>query len=69
MSGRLSVEELLAKDAALRAEFLRKLAGEPAFAKDPAARLRFFHERHPSWDERLDLYPVYKVDAAIAAPR
>lgn len=56
-------EELLARDVALRTAFLRKLASDPAFARDPAARLRFIHEHHASWDERLDLYPIYKLDA------
>ena len=28
------------------------------------ARLEFFYRRHPSWDERCNLYPVYRVDAA-----
>jgi hypothetical protein len=53
---------MLAADPALRAEFERKVADDPAFAKDPAARLEFFHRRHPSWDERLNLYPVMRVD-------
>ena len=35
-----------------------------AFAKDPEARLRFFSERHPSWDPRLGLMPIYRVDSA-----
>ena len=54
--------EMLQKDPALKAEFERKLREDPEFAKSPAARLDFFHRRHSSWDERLNLYPVYRTD-------
>jgi hypothetical protein len=53
--------EMLAKDPALAAEFTRKLAQDAAFAADPQARLDFFYHRSPSWDERLNLYPVYRL--------
>jgi predicted deacylase len=51
----------LAADPSLAAEFAKKLAADPAFAKDPAARLEFFYRRHSSWDERFNLYPVMRV--------
>ncbi|WP_219133931.1 M14 family metallopeptidase [Janthinobacterium sp. UMAB-60] len=54
----------LAADPALAAQFRRKLADEPEFAKNPHARLEFFARRHASWDERLNLYPVMRVDVA-----
>jgi hypothetical protein len=38
---------MLAKDPELKAEFEAKVAADPAFAKDPAARLAFFYERSP----------------------
>ncbi len=53
--------DMLAADPALRAEFSKRLAGDPAFAADPQARLDFFYRRHPSWDDRMDLYPVLRV--------
>ena len=53
---------MLASDAKLRAEFTNKLATDPEFARSPEARLEFFYRRHPSWDERFALYPVYRVD-------
>ena len=53
--------EMLAKDAALAAEFKKRLAADPAFANDPAARLEFFLRRHASWDERYNLYPIYRL--------
>ncbi|PFH08555.1 zinc carboxypeptidase [Collimonas sp. PA-H2] len=52
----------LAADPALAAEFKKKLADDPEFAKDPAARLEFFARRHSSWDERFNLYPVLRTD-------
>jgi hypothetical protein len=56
--------EQLKRDPALAAEFQRKLATEPDFVRDPAARLEFFARRHASWDEQLNLYPVFRVDRA-----
>jgi hypothetical protein len=56
-------EQMLKSDPAVRREFDKRLE-DPAFARDPAARLAFFYRRHASWDERLNLYPVYRVDAA-----
>jgi hypothetical protein len=55
--------DLLAKDPAVKAAFQERLK-DPAFAKDARARLRFFAERHPAWDERLGLYPVYRAASA-----
>ncbi|WP_437282422.1 M14 family zinc carboxypeptidase [Sorangium sp. So ce375] len=54
---------MLAADPALRVEFEARLR-DPAFAKDSKARLDFFYKRHPSWDERLNLVPVFRVDGA-----
>ena len=52
---------MLAADPALAAEFRERLASDAAFARDPRARLDFFARRHASWDERLNLYPVYRT--------
>lgn len=57
--------EMLKKDPQLREEFQRRLSNDPAFARDPNARLEFFYRRHPSWDERYNLYPVYRLDAPL----
>ncbi len=59
---------MLAADPALRAEFEQRVATDPAFAADPAARLDFFYRRHPVWDERYGLYPVLRLDRAPAGP-
>jgi hypothetical protein len=53
--------EMLAADPALAAEFRAKVASDPVFAKDSAARLNFFYRRHASYDERLNLYPILRT--------
>lgn len=49
------------KDQAVKAEFEKRLKEDPEFAKNPAARLQFFHRKHSSWDERYNLYPVMRA--------
>jgi hypothetical protein len=56
--------DMLAKDAALKAEFEQRVKADPGFAKDPQARLDFFHRRHASYDQRLRLYPVLRTASA-----
>jgi hypothetical protein len=58
--------EMLAADAALRLEFERRLRQDASFAASSAARLEFFLRRHESWDERLNLYPVFRTAARSA---
>ena len=57
--------EMLARDPLCAAEFKAKLAGDPAFAASPAARLEFFNRRHESWDERYNLYPIFRTDEVL----
>ena len=52
---------MLADDPALKDEFERRLREDAEFAESPRARLEFFYRRHPAWDERLGLYPVYRA--------
>ncbi len=49
------------KDPAVKAEFEQRLKNDAEFAKNPAARLQFFHRRHSSWDDRYNLYPVMRA--------
>jgi hypothetical protein len=56
-------ERMLREDPKIRAEFDKRLAEDEEFRRSPAARLDFFYRRHSSWDERFNLYPVYKTDA------
>ena len=53
--------QMLATRPQIAAEFTERLAKDPQFAKDPAARLEFFYRHHPSWDDRLNVYPVMRV--------
>jgi hypothetical protein len=60
--------DILAHDPEVAAAFKKRLASDPAFAASPGARLEFFYRRHPSWDERLNLYPVYRIAAVPKGP-
>ena len=53
--------EMLARDPKLKEEFEARLKSDAAFAASPAQRLFFFASRHPSHDERLNLYPIYRI--------
>jgi hypothetical protein len=57
--------EQMAHDPALAAAFRQKVESDAAFAANPHARLEFFARRHPSWDERLNLYPVMRTDTVL----
>ncbi|MDP3856755.1 MAG: M14 family zinc carboxypeptidase [Stagnimonas sp.] len=59
-------EEMLEADSMLADEFRKRLGSDPAFAADPKARLDFFYRRHPSWDERWNLYPIYRSDSVLS---
>ncbi|WP_394697083.1 M14 family metallopeptidase [Pseudoxanthomonas japonensis] len=59
-----SVAREMLRDPAVKAEFEKKLREDKVFAADPNARLEFFYRRHPSWDERYQLYQVLRVDVA-----
>jgi Zinc carboxypeptidase len=52
---------MMARDPALQAAFDKDLAADPELAKSPARRLEWFYRRHPSWDERVNLLPVYRT--------
>jgi len=57
--------DMLAKDAALKAEFEPRLKNDTAFAADPRARLEFFYRRSPWYTKQnVGAYPVAKLDAA-----
>ena len=60
-----AARRMLAEDPALREAFERRLREDAAFAGDPAARLAFFYRRHPAWDERYNLYPIYRTATAV----
>ena len=51
-------EKMMAADPVLKAAFEAKLAAEPRFAADPEARLAWFYERTPFYDDHYLLYPI-----------
>ena len=57
--------EMLEKNPALREEYEKKLASDPAFAANPHARLQFFYRRSPYWDQQMNLYPVGRIITPI----
>ena len=53
--------EMLAKDPNLQKEFDERLK-DPAFAKNPRARLQFFYERSPYYlNQKVGAYPVGRI--------
>jgi len=53
---------MMEKDPALKSEFERRVATDPRFAANPQARLEFFYERSPWYQEnRVGLYPVGRL--------
>jgi hypothetical protein len=58
------VAKAMLKDPQVKAAFEARIKADPAFAKSPEQRLSFFYQRHPSWDELLNLYPIYRTDTA-----
>jgi hypothetical protein len=59
---------MLAKDPQVKAEFEKKLANDKEFAGNAYARLNFFYQRSPWWDQRLGLYPVGRLDSLQGVP-
>ncbi|MEO6323622.1 MAG: M14 family metallopeptidase [Thermoanaerobaculia bacterium] len=57
---------LLAKDPKVKAAWEDKLK-DPKFAADARARVRFFYERSPFWDESVGLVPVYRLESPLPA--
>lgn len=56
---------MLAGQPALKAAFDAALAADPALAKSTDAIRAWFYKRHPSWDERVNLIPVYRATTKL----
>lgn len=57
--------EMLAKDPNLKKEFDERVK-DPAFAKSPQARLRFFYERSPYYlNQKVGIYPVGRITGPL----
>ena len=53
--------EMMQKDPKLQNEFQERLATDASFAASAAARLEFFYQRSPYWDQQMNLYPVGRI--------
>ncbi len=53
---------MLERDPSLRAQFDAAVAADPELANSPERRRDWFYRRHPAWDERYNLVPVYRID-------
>ena len=54
--------KMMADDPALKAEFEKKIQADPQFAASPRARLEFFYERSPWFQQnRIGEYPVARL--------
>jgi hypothetical protein len=53
--------DMLAADPSLQGKLDAALAADPELAKSPARRLEWFYRRHSSWDERVNLLPIYRA--------
>ena len=57
--------KMIAADPSLRAQFDAAVAADPELAQSPRNRLEWFYRRHPAWDERYNLLPIYRSDAVV----
>ncbi|HVK85569.1 MAG TPA: M14 family zinc carboxypeptidase [Kofleriaceae bacterium] len=55
-----AARQMLAARPGLRAEYEAALAADPQLAESPAAKLDWFYRRHPAWDDRTRLIPIYR---------
>ena len=59
-------EQMLDADPELARLFELQLAGDPAFAADPVARLQWFYRRSPYSDPNYRLYPVGRASESFS---
>jgi Zinc carboxypeptidase len=61
--------QMMEKDPALKAEFEKRVMNDPRFAASPEARLEFFYERSPWYQEnRVGLYPIGRLLSMDGVP-
>jgi len=57
--------QMLARDPQLRAQFDAAVAADPELAKSPEKKREWFYRKHPAWDEKYNLLPIYRSDRAV----
>jgi hypothetical protein len=60
---------MLDRDPSLRAQFEAAVAADAELAKSADRRRDWFYSRHPAWDERVNLLPIYRTDRELAGDR
>lgn len=60
--------EMLKNNPSLKQEFEELIERDAEFAKNPQARLNFFYQRSPYWDQEINLYPVVRSMQEIDIP-
>ncbi|HOT97068.1 MAG TPA: M14 family metallopeptidase [bacterium] len=58
-------EKMMAGDKALAERFASKVQSDSAFAANPRARLAFFYQNSPWYDQDKDLYPIWRMTRDI----
>ena len=53
--------EMMASDPELKEAFERRVTEDEAFASNPRARLYWFYQRTPYFDDRLNVYPIGRL--------
>lgn len=61
--------KMLEADPKLREQFETKVRTDREFAGNARARLNFFYERSPYWDQSLNVYPIGRVIKPISSRR
>lgn len=54
-------DEILNNNPPLKEEFLKKLESDENFKNNPYARMNFFYEQTPYFDEKYNVYPILRV--------
>ncbi|MCP4250266.1 MAG: M14 family metallopeptidase [bacterium] len=59
--------EMMQADPELAFEFQERVRTDREFAANPRARLNYFYRRSPYWDDRLNVYPVARLQKPLPA--
>jgi hypothetical protein len=63
-----AARDMIAAKPGLKTEFDAAVAADPELAKSAEAKREWFYRRHPSWDERVNLLPVYRTATDLRPP-